>query len=554
MNAAAFRGATMRIRGMMPRLEMLDKRILPSAAVSSAAPIAEVPRAPPTIVVTGLGDPGVISDLHAPRPHQFYWSAPNLRSALANARQTGSTIDTIVLPAGVLQLRHGVLEVGSGLNLTIATTATIIDAGHRSQILQVDADSTVEVHGVLFLSGQATGGNNGGAIINNGTLTLVRCAVADGVTVGPAGGIGGYGGGGIDNEGTLNLQYSLIAFNRVIGTTKTASLTAANGAYGQEVLGGGIYDNGFLTAVNSIFVGNQALGGAIVGNISSMGAGSAYGGAIAITLYSASITGCTFVSNQAIGGSVISTAGGNDPTGSVAAADARGGALFQQATNAYHLTITNSTFAFNAAVGGNGTMRAGAIELAYRGVGQGGGLYLGIYHNSVELINDTIAYNRAGAGTGAAASEAPDGGGIYADPGVSIWNTLVAANTASSPASGSTPAFARTSDVAGSFVSLGHNLIGSIDAATGFSHALGDMFGGAGAAPLDPGLDGQLRFNGGLTPTLALLPGGPAIDHGDNGVLSTGITADQRGIARPQGSAVDIGAFEITAATTIFWK
>jgi hypothetical protein len=51
---------------------------------------------------------------------------------------------------------------------------------------------------------------------------------------------------------------------------------------------------------------------------------------------------------------------------------------------------------------------------------------------------------------------------------------------------------------------------------------------------------GDLADNGGPTKTHALLAGSPAIDKGD----PFGATTDQRGVARPQGAASDIGAFE----------
>jgi hypothetical protein len=64
-------------------------------------------------------------------------------------------------------------------------------------------------------------------------------------------------------------------------------------------------------------------------------------------------------------------------------------------------------------------------------------------------------------------------------------------------------------------------------------------------ANTDPQL-GTLADNGGLTETVDLLSGSPAIDRipaGTNG-CGTDITTDQRGVARPQGSTCDIGAFE----------
>jgi Cadherin-like domain len=45
---------------------------------------------------------------------------------------------------------------------------------------------------------------------------------------------------------------------------------------------------------------------------------------------------------------------------------------------------------------------------------------------------------------------------------------------------------------------------------------------------------------------MALLPGSPAIDAGDPGLAGA---TDQRGVLRPQGSGVDIGAFEYKAPT-----
>ena len=70
-----------------------------------------------------------------------------------------------------------------------------------------------------------------------------------------------------------------------------------------------------------------------------------------------------------------------------------------------------------------------------------------------------------------------------------------------------------------------------------------------GKLSIDP-LIAALQNNGGLTPTHALLPGSPAIDHGKN----VGATTDQRGKPRtidlqttpndPNGDGTDIGAFE----------
>ena len=52
-----------------------------------------------------------------------------------------------------------------------------------------------------------------------------------------------------------------------------------------------------------------------------------------------------------------------------------------------------------------------------------------------------------------------------------------------------------------------------------------------------------LKDNGGPTRTHALLPDSPALNAG-----VTTLTTDQRGVARPQGNAPDIGAFESQGA------
>jgi hypothetical protein len=60
---------------------------------------------------------------------------------------------------------------------------------------------------------------------------------------------------------------------------------------------------------------------------------------------------------------------------------------------------------------------------------------------------------------------------------------------------------------------------------------------------------GALKFNGGSTPTIGLMPGSPAIDAAEPTQLGTEwIEFDQRGVSRPQGEADDIGAFEFSAA------
>ena len=90
----------------------------------------------------------------------------------------------------------------------------------------------------------------------------------------------------------------------------------------------------------------------------------------------------------------------------------------------------------------------------------------------------------------------------------------------------------------GAIVSAGHNLDGD---GTCNLTAAGDI------SAVDP-LLGPLADNGGPTETHELLPGSPAIDAiavADCVDLDgEPVVTDQRGVARPQGVACDIGAFE----------
>ena len=126
---------------------------------------------------------------------------------------------------------------------------------------------------------------------------------------------------------------------------------------------------------------------------------------------------------------------------------------------------------------------------------------------------------------------------------MTIGDTIVAGNAANT-----SPDLSGTIDQ-----DQGYNLIGDGDGASGFT-AAGDQVGTA-ASPIDP-LLAPLGDYGGPTQTMALLPGSPAIDKGDNTLVpidpSTGlpVTTDQRGFTRVVNGTVDIGAFEDQVVVT----
>jgi hypothetical protein len=219
--------------------------------------------------------------------------------------------------------------------------------------------------------------------------------------------------------------------------------------------------------------------------------------------------------------------------------------------NTGSLLLTNSTLSTNSAGAGG----KGGDALSFTGfpvsIGRGGdgGAGGGIYNGAtLTLINDTVSGNNtgtAGAGgvnsfTGAhgPAGTIGGGGGMFAAGGSStLRNSIISGNNV--------PAGGAGADCFSAFTSLGHNLVGNTSDSTGFG-ASGDLLN------VNP-LLGALQDNGGSTLTHGMPPNSPATNAGDNCVLnqscasnnlSFNLTTDERGITRPQGAAVDIGAFE----------
>lgn len=165
------------------------------------------------------------------------------------------------------------------------------------------------------------------------------------------------------------------------------------------------------------------------------------------------------------------------------------------------VTITNSTFARN-------TGDAGAV----------------LFNNATATVtHNTFADNVAtGAFRGGAASQ-------YSGATSTWTNNLVVNNTGTQGAC----------NLSGVVTSRGGNLGFPADNDTSpcyFDDA-------SDPAPVDPRI-APLADNGGLTRTVAIPVGSPALDA----AATAGCLAiDQRGVARPQGARCDIGAFELAA-------
>jgi hypothetical protein len=244
--------------------------------------------------------------------------------------------------------------------------------------------------------------------------------------------------------------------------------------------------------------------------------------------------GSVTVSNSTVSGNSASFGGGirnhailtvsNSTISGNSVGSFRGGGLFNEGT----LTVSNSTVSGNSATLGGGIFNhVGSVTVGNSTVsgnsadtGNGGGIFNNA-HGTLTVNNSTLAGNSASFG-----------GGLLNNGGsLTVSNTIIA----NSPSG---------ADCAGSLNNdSGGNL--ADDGSCDFTAA-------SSRNSTDPKLDlAGLKDNGGPTKTIALLMGSPAID---TAVSCPTPATDQRGIARPQGSGCDIGAFELEQQPAFAWN
>jgi hypothetical protein len=425
-------------------------------------------------------------------------------------------------------------------------------------------------------------GSGGGLYATGSQLNLSDVSLSHNTAEGGTGGAGssnsnsrlngaqggdGRGGGIYLAGGTSLLQTLQLTGNEAVGGAggaggnSSSSGSGGDGGNGGNARGGGLFLAGSATVslTGSSLSGNQAVGGAggpganaeYEGGEGGDG-GEAYGGALSAACgksLQVSLSGDTIAGNTAIGGQ-----GGNAGSGSSSATaggsggDGLGGGLFASGGT---WTLTNVTVAQNTATGGDGgnggnasSGQAGAGGDA--GDGRGGGIFAS--GGTWTLTNTTVGLNQAAAGTprnagtgslsaSPGASGEAQGGGIYNSSGtVNLLNTLVAENTAADAGP----------DLDGAFVSQGNNLIGNGAGSTGLTNGVKNDQVGPSPSVV-PGLASSVQNNGGLVPTLALLPGSTAIDRGNNAAEATTGPYDARGpgFDRIIDNVIDIGAYEV---------
>ena len=385
----------------------------------------------------------------------------------------------------------------------------------------------------------------------------------------------------ITGNGTASTIINAAGIDRVfhLFSGNTAALTNLSITGGSEMMGGGVLNGGNLTLTNAELHHNSATnGGAVFNNLFTSTLtvndttfhdnSASNGGAIFNNSLTNLNANTTFSDNSAAneGGAIL-----NRSTLNISGSDTQpvtfdgntasdGGAILNDSNlNIDRALFTNNTADEGGAIFNNNDVDLNASTFANNTAIDGGAIY-----NDSELIalNTTFSTNTATASGGAVynaedltvtnttltLNDAQRGGGIYntGSTASTLANTLAAQNTASIAGP----------DLAGTIITLGHNLVGNADGTTGVTNGVNGDQAGSTATPIDALLT-ALADNGGPTPTHALLAASPAVDAGDNTLLAPGTTTDQRGEARitdgdgDTTETVDIGAFELPEPTVI---
>ena len=457
----------------------------------------------------------------------------SLREAVTSANANPGA-DGILVAAGTYPLTNGELTVSQDLEVSrVGAGAATISGGDASRIFDVSGAGT--------------------------DLSLRFMTLTDGRVAGPGPSYGG-------------------AIRGAAGTTITigsTSVSSSDVVADGDARGGAIYTDGTLTigkALSGIPPAPSTINSSITGNsaTATTAGGSVYGGGVATGAGALAVTTGTSISNNdataagtsstARGGGVFAGSGASFTEATLAGTDVSGGNA-----NGGGVSVTGGTGTFTrSTVSGNTAVTTGSTT------GGGGGIGVPAEGSGgVSLSFSTIAGNTVSA-TGASGSAT--GGGIAvlgASASLTTTSSTIAANgstatTAGNGTAGGIQVTGGTATLAGnvlaentqsagasqcgsgtSIASGGYNVVGNLSSCA-FTAGTGDVTGVSVA-----GL-ATLGNNGGVTQTIMLEAGSPAIDAIPSAqALCTAATTDQRGSARPQPAATpcDAGAVEAKAAT-----
>ena len=438
---------------------------------------------------------------------------------------------------------HTIPIIGAAMTVPGAVTVDganhiTLDGGDLTAIFQVFAAGNLTLRNLTVANGAFNGVH---PLENFGHLTLDNVTVTSNQSTGT--------GGAIYNADTLVVRDSRFTDNEGLGTA-----TNTNGA--------AIYnESGVVTVQDSTFTGNQTT--------SPLGSG----GAIAGVNGTIAITNSVFRNNQALNGGALFLNAGAAVTVTNASFShnmaGNGGAIESNG----QLKVEYSTFITNEATGGGGggiRVLNGTMDLSYSTISDnranttGGGI--SCYGNKVTVSNSTLDGNTA----------KTLGGGIYSICNLDVTNATLSGNTGQGGGGGIYQQSNGTATVTATTIAYNSGLFGAgvyndgggSSTLTLRSTILADNITGncdgviassgynlssdTNCAALTQTGDqqnvslplGPLTGNGGPTATHYPLTGNPAIEAIP--AAQCGVSIDQRGVARPQGTKCEIGAVELS--------
>lgn len=422
-------------------------------------------------------------------------AGPGSLRAAVDFASSGDTIDISGLNCQI-KLSSSIVTTADTLTIKGNPDTKYAISGENSvRPLTHNGTGTLVLDGVGIAFGKATGSTaEGGCIRSSGDVHLTNSSQAKYCVANAGDGVAH--GGAIFSEGHTTITQSAVTNSKALGgmaqgggiyatggVTLSGAGVAGNSAGGANSIyarGGGVFSKDALSAKYSVFDDNAVI---------SAEAGAAGGGGVWTEGDANFIGHSTFSNNRADGAAALMVESSSSST-----------------------SLSHTTFADNESLR-SGEKYAGAITT----------------RGDLTISNSTISGNSE-----TNADDAKYGAGIATRSGAEILmtSTIVAGNSLRLgelwvPSNIGGESDAQPARVAGS-----RNLIGTSQA----TEYPGDTI--VSNAPLL----GPLQDNGGVTYTMALLHGSPAIDKGSSG----GSSFDQRGSGFPRvvGPAADIGAFE----------
>ena len=289
---------------------------------------------------------------------------------------------------------HGMITLTSGSLLLqdVAETSFLapalpltISGNHTASLFVVNAGATASIDSLTITGGLS---NKGGAVNDNGTLTMVNCVID-----GNAATLRGGGGLFVGNTGSLTLSHSTLTNNTsqtnggglFVAFSGAASLSnctiSGNASLGANFGGGGIYSQGTTTLDRCAISGNSAVkngGGTYVAygtttmtNVTVSGnTAAASGGGIEVYAGTLGLTNVTISGNSATGSGV-------------------GAGLWNAAST--NVTINNTIVAGNTDTGGASDLGGLTVSVSgfcnLIGLGGSGGFVNGVNGNQVGVAN-----------------------------------------------------------------------------------------------------------------------------------------------------------------------